>query len=63
MIIEAGANDTVMLSREQALQIMAISVMLKDDEIGLFGEDAHEAEKALCDIGEEIALQIAGYPG
>lgn len=61
MIIEAGANDTVMLSRSQALQIMAISIMLKDGELEISGEDAATALEALADAGEEIALQIGGY--
>lgn len=63
MNITMRDHDTVILSREQAIQIMAISVMLKDDEMAFRGDEDHNAEKALCDIGEEIALQVAGYPG
>lgn len=41
---------------------MAISVMIRDGELTLSGEDAVAAEAELLSIGQEIALQIEGYP-
>ena len=62
MTLAIRTNGAIFLSRAQAIQIMAISILLKDDELGLFGEDSADALAALSDVGEEIALQIAGYP-
>jgi hypothetical protein len=46
------------LSPSQALQIMAIGVMLKDGELELAGADAQKAKEAIIDASQEIALQI-----
>lgn len=51
----------VRISPSQALQIMAISVMLRDGELEIIGNDPEHVEKAveaLTDTGQEIALQI-----
>jgi len=55
-------HETIILGRETAIKIMAISVLLKDGELALVGDDAHLAYAELCDVGEEIALQLEGYP-
>lgn len=52
------SDKTYTLSPDQALQLMAISVMLKDGELSLQGDDAELAYNAICDCGEEIALQV-----
>lgn len=62
MTHESLGSETVMLSREQAVKLMAISVMLKDEELAFFGEDAAKALDEMSDIGEELALQLVGYP-
>lgn len=46
------------ISPAQALQVMAVSVMLKDGELQLSGDESEKAEAALIDVGQEIALQI-----
>lgn len=62
MNTKAAKLDAVMLSRDQAVKIMAVAALLKDGDLSLAGEDAMPAHDGLCDIGEEIALQLAGYP-
>ena len=46
------------LSPDQAVQIMAVSVMLRDGELHLTGDESEKAEEAIIDAGQEIALQI-----
>lgn len=62
MTHESLASEAILLSRDQAVKLMAISVMLKDEELSFFGDDAQLASDEMSDIGEEIALQLAGYP-
>jgi hypothetical protein len=52
----------ISLPRGQALRIMAISVMMKDGDLELVGDDARMAMEAMSDAGEEIALQVGGVP-
>lgn len=52
----------ILLSQDQAIKIMAISVMIRDGELTLSGELAAAAEGELVSIGQEIALQLEGYP-
>lgn len=44
------------LSPSQMVQLMAISVMLRDGDLDIVGEDAELARDALVDAGQEIAL-------
>lgn len=54
-------DKSYLLSPDQAIQIMAVSVLLKDGDLTLRGKDQDLIEKALSVIecvGEELALQF-----
>ena len=56
--------DHIMIGRDEAVKLMAISVMLKDGELCLRGDEQETealATDAITDLGEEIALQLVGY--
>lgn len=45
------------LSPAQAVQLMALGVLVRDGDISLSGEDAEKAAELLIDVSQEIALQ------
>ena len=54
--------DGATLSPAQSVQLLAIGVMLRDDELEIVGEGAGLALAALIDVSQEIALQMGGEP-
>ena len=59
--------ETVLLTRAQGAQLMAICALIKQGDPDMRGddeEDVDSARDALFDIGEECALQLGGqtYP-
>lgn len=59
---EHWVEPDILLSQDQAVRVMAISVMIRDGELTLTGEHAARAQEVLTSVGEEIALQLEGYP-
>lgn len=58
--------ETVIIMRDQAVRLMAISCALRDGDIAIRGheeEDVEAAIAALKDVGEECALQLGGMGG
>lgn len=55
--------ETVTIMRDQAVKLMALHTMVRDGELTLrrnaFRNDA-DAENALADVAQEIALQMGG---
>jgi hypothetical protein len=56
-------DTDILLNRTQAIQLMALCAMLRDGDLSFRGhgpEDEEAASDVLCDIGEEVALQLGG---
>lgn len=60
-MIAMDDTKAVMLSPNQAIKLLSIGVLLKDEDLAIYGDDAELATEALCDICEEMAIQLHGY--
>lgn len=60
---EVELPETVTITREQAVMLMAVSVALRDEDLAIRGYEEDEvdaATAAIRDVAEECALQLGG---
>ena len=56
-----GENGKVEISPSQAVRLMALSEMLRDEDLAIRGDEDEDIEAAytlLADVAQEIALQV-----